>query len=155
MAGERMLRIVGESLHPVAQLRDVNAEVLRRLRIGNAALLDQPNCLKLELTCELPTPLHGLPPAPLNTLTRCLRNRGQANHSLHVAGASLILLCLIYGHNQSHRRPSETKVSLDLACDPKEGNLRAVRFCEIYAGVLSRSLIVDQANSAAPSVIFR
>src|SRR6476620_9258541 len=79
MAGERMLRIVGESLHPVAQLRDVNAEVLRRLRIGNAALLDQPNCLKLELTCELPTPLHGLPPAPLNTLTRCLRNRGQAN----------------------------------------------------------------------------
>src|SRR6476646_8077238 len=78
MAGERMLRIVGESLHPVAQLRDVNAEVLRRLRIGNAALLDQPNCLKLELTCELPTPLHGLPPAPLNTLTRCLRNRGQA-----------------------------------------------------------------------------
>jgi hypothetical protein len=28
-----------------------------------------------------------------------------------------------------------------------------VRFCEIYAGVLSRSLIVDQANSAAPSVI--
>ena len=30
-----------------------------------------------------------------------------------------------------------------------------MRFCEIYVGVLSRSLIVDQADSAAPSVIFR
>jgi hypothetical protein len=40
-------------------------------------------------------------------------------------------------------------VSLDLACEPKQGNLRAVRFREIYVGVLSRSLIVDQANSAA------
>jgi len=35
------------------------------------------------------------------------------------------------------------------------GNLRAVRFSEIYVGVLSRSLIVDQTNSAAPSAVFR
>lgn len=41
-------------------------------------------------------------------------------------------------------------MSLDLACDPKQGNLRAVRFCEIYLGVLSRSLIVERVNSAAP-----
>ena len=41
-------------------------------------------------------------------------------------------------------------MSLDLACDPKQGNLRAVRFCEIYVAVLSRSLIVDQANGATP-----
>jgi hypothetical protein len=81
VAGECILRIVGERLHPVVELRDVNAQVLRRLLLRDAALLDQPNCLKLELACELPTLLHGPPPAPLNTLTRCLRNRVQATHS--------------------------------------------------------------------------
>jgi hypothetical protein len=47
-----MLRILGERLHPVAQLRDVNAQLQRRPRIGDAAPLDQPNRLKLELACE-------------------------------------------------------------------------------------------------------
>ena len=52
--------------------------VLPRPRPNTCALLDQPNRLKRELACKLPTLLHGLLPAPLNTLTRCLRNRAQA-----------------------------------------------------------------------------
>src|SRR5262249_53743772 len=42
-----------------------------------ASIFDQAHSLKLKLLRKLP-PLHGLPPAPLNTLTRCLRNRVQA-----------------------------------------------------------------------------
>jgi hypothetical protein len=56
-AGKRMLRIVGELLHPIAQLRGMHTNVLRCLRIRHAALLDQAHSLKLELACELP-PLH-------------------------------------------------------------------------------------------------
>ena len=77
VAGEWMLRIVGERFHPVAQLRDVNAS--RRLRILHAPNLDQAHSFKLELACELPTLLHGLPPAPLNTLTWSLGNQAQAS----------------------------------------------------------------------------
>src|SRR5580700_4040092 len=73
-----MLRIIGELLHPIAQLRGMHTKVLRCLRIRHAALLDQANSLKLELACELPS-LHDPPPVPLKHLTRCLRNRVQAN----------------------------------------------------------------------------
>src|SRR5271166_5166333 len=72
-----MLRIIGELLHPIAQLRGMHTKVLRCLRIRHAALLDQANSLKLELACELPS-LHDPPPVPLKHLTRCLRNRVQA-----------------------------------------------------------------------------
>src|ERR1700730_8698968 len=72
-----MLRIIGELLHPIAQLRGMHTKVLRCLRIRHAALLDQAHSLKLELACELP-PLHDPPPVLLKHLTRCLRNRVQA-----------------------------------------------------------------------------
>src|SRR6266481_6161307 len=73
-----MFRIVGELLHPIAQLRHMHAQVLRSLHIGHASLLDQPHSLKLELAGKLPS-LHDPPPAPSKHLTRCLRNRVQAN----------------------------------------------------------------------------
>src|SRR5262249_38824678 len=73
-----MFRIVGELLHPIAQLRHMHAEVLRSLHIGHASLLDQAHSLKLELAGKLPS-LHDPPPAPSKHLTRCLRNRVQAN----------------------------------------------------------------------------
>jgi hypothetical protein len=44
-----MFRIVGELLHPIAQLRHMHAQVLRNLHIGHASLLDQAHSLKLEL----------------------------------------------------------------------------------------------------------
>src|SRR5258708_39378036 len=72
-----MFRIVGELLHPIAQLRHMHAQVLRSLHIGHASLLDQPHSLKLELAGKLPS-LHDPPPAPSKHLTRCLRNRVQA-----------------------------------------------------------------------------
>jgi hypothetical protein len=53
------------------QVEVLAPEVLRKMV--------EPYRLKLKLACELPTLLHGLPPAPLNTLTRCLRNRVQAS----------------------------------------------------------------------------
>src|SRR6187549_2449170 len=56
----------------------MNAQVLRRLHIRHAPILDQAHSLKLELSRELP-PLHDPPPAPSKHLTRCLRNRVQAN----------------------------------------------------------------------------
>src|SRR6476661_2280947 len=55
----------------------MNAEVLRRLHIRHASILDQAHCLKLELSRKLP-PLHDAPPVPSKHLTRCLRNRVQA-----------------------------------------------------------------------------
>src|SRR4051794_39064952 len=55
----------------------MNAQVLRRLHIRHAPILDQAHCLKLELSRELP-PLHDAPPVPSKHLTRCLRNRVQA-----------------------------------------------------------------------------
>src|SRR4030095_9970078 len=77
----RMFRIVGELLHPIAQLRHMHAQVLRSLHIGHASLLDQAHSLKLELAGKLPS-LHDPPPAPSKHLTRCLRNRVQARPSL-------------------------------------------------------------------------
>src|SRR5262249_41921888 len=77
VARKRMFRIVGELLHPIAQLRHMHAEVLRSLHIGHASLLDQAHSLKLELAGKLPS-LHDPPPAPSKHLTRCLRNRVQA-----------------------------------------------------------------------------
>src|SRR6266478_4291009 len=77
VARKRMFRIVGELLHPIAQLRHMHAQVLRSLHIGHASLLDQAHSLKLELAGNLPS-LHDPPPAPSKHLTRCLRNRVQA-----------------------------------------------------------------------------
>src|SRR5215469_2643198 len=73
-----MLRVLGQLLHPIAQLRRVNVQVLRRLHIGHASILDQAHGLKLELSRKLPS-LHDPPPAPSKHLTRCLRNRVQAS----------------------------------------------------------------------------
>src|SRR6266542_4085238 len=73
-----MFRIVGELLHPIAQLRHMHAQVLRSLHIGHASLLDQAHSLKLELAGKLPS-LHDPPPAPSKHLTRCPRNRVQPN----------------------------------------------------------------------------
>src|SRR5262249_27081794 len=78
VARESMLRVLGQLLHPIAQLRRVNVQVLRRLHIGHASILDQAHGLKLELSRKLPS-LHDPPPAPSKHLTRCLRNRVQAN----------------------------------------------------------------------------
>src|ERR1700750_2515084 len=58
-----MFRIVGELLHPIAQLRHMHAQVLRSLHIGHASLLDQAHSLKFELAGKLPS-LHDPPPAP-------------------------------------------------------------------------------------------
>src|SRR4051812_8431292 len=58
----------------------MHTEILRRLRVRHAAFLDQAHRLKLELPRKLPS-LHGPPPAPSKHLTRCLRNRVQANAS--------------------------------------------------------------------------
>src|SRR5262249_43531675 len=77
VARKGVLRILGELLHPIAQLRRVNVQVLRCLHIGHASILDQAHGLKLELPRELPS-LHDPPPAPSKHLTRCLRNRAQA-----------------------------------------------------------------------------
>src|SRR4051812_46377040 len=77
VAWKGLLWIVGELLHPVAQLRRVNVQVLRRPPIGHASILDQAHRLKLELPRKLPS-LHDPPPAPSKHLTRCLRNRVQA-----------------------------------------------------------------------------
>src|SRR5262249_33804318 len=78
VAEKGVLRILGELFHPIAQLRRVNVQVLRCLNIGHASILDQAYSLKLELSRKLPS-LHDPPPAPSKHLTRCLRNRVQAN----------------------------------------------------------------------------
>ena len=56
----------------------MHTQIVRGLRIRNAALLDQPHRLKLELPRKLPS-LHDTPPVPSKHLTRCLRNRVQAS----------------------------------------------------------------------------
>src|SRR5262249_9942983 len=84
VARESMLRVLGQLLHPIAQLRRVNVQVLRRLHIGHASILDQAHGLKLELSRKLPS-LHDPPPAPSKHLTRCLRNRVQARNKIIVA----------------------------------------------------------------------
>src|SRR5580700_11441657 len=55
----------------------MHTKVLRGLRIRDTPILDQPNSLKLELPCKLPS-LHDSPPVPSKHLTRCPRNRVQA-----------------------------------------------------------------------------
>src|SRR3954469_8752395 len=72
-----MLRIVRQLLHPIAQLRRMHAQVLRRLHIRHASIFDQAHSLKLELSRKL-SPLHDAPPVLSKHLTRCLRNRVQA-----------------------------------------------------------------------------
>src|SRR5262245_10713636 len=86
-----MLRVLGQLLHPIAQFRPVNVQVLRRLHIGHASILDQAHGLKLELAGKLPS-LHDPPPAPSKHLTRCLRNRVQATLSAMVFIAILMFL---------------------------------------------------------------
>src|SRR5262249_12985575 len=78
VARKGVLRILGELLYPIAQLRRVNVQVLRCLHIGHASVLDQAHSLKLELASKLPS-LHDPPPVPSKHLTRCLRNRVQAS----------------------------------------------------------------------------
>src|SRR5215207_3827664 len=56
----------------------MHTEIMRSLAIRHAPLFDQPHSLKLELACKLPS-LHDAPPVPSKHLTRCLRNRVQAN----------------------------------------------------------------------------
>ena len=75
---EGVLRVVRKLLHPAAQLRLMHTKIDRCLCVGNASILDQAHSLKLELSRELP-PLHDSPPVPSKHLTRCLRNRVQAN----------------------------------------------------------------------------
>src|SRR5260221_10351378 len=60
----------------------MHAQVLRSPHIGHTSLLDQAHSLKLELAGKLPS-LHDPPPAPSKHLTRCLRNRVQANYRNH------------------------------------------------------------------------
>src|SRR5260370_8920740 len=68
VARKRMFRIVGELLHPIAQLRHMHAQVLRSLHIGHASLLPQAPSLKLELAGNSPS-LHYPPPPPSNNYT--------------------------------------------------------------------------------------
>src|ERR1700691_5944659 len=56
----------------------MHTKVFRGLSIRHASLFDQPHSLKLELASKLPS-LHDTPPVPSKHLTRCLRNRQQAN----------------------------------------------------------------------------
>src|SRR5579863_3843991 len=56
----------------------MHTEIVRGLGIRDAPLFDQPHSLKLELARKLPS-LHDPPPVPSKHLTRCLRNRVQAN----------------------------------------------------------------------------
>src|SRR5579863_5588514 len=63
----------------------MHTEIVRSLRIRHATLFDQPNSLKLELSCKLPS-LHDTPPVPSKHLTRCLRNRQQARLASSTAG---------------------------------------------------------------------
>src|SRR5277367_6558537 len=86
-----MLRVARKRLHPAAQLRLMNTKVLGGLYIGHAALLDQLHSLKLELPRKLPS-LHGAPPVPSKHLTRCLRNRVQANSTPRTIGGFRELL---------------------------------------------------------------
>src|SRR5262249_47886066 len=87
VARKGVLRILGELLYPIAQLRRVNVQVLRCLHIGHASVLDQAHSLKLELASKLPS-LHDPPPVPSKHLTRCLRNRVQAMRKSFLAKAT-------------------------------------------------------------------
>src|SRR5580658_2184385 len=56
----------------------MHIQVFGCLRVRDPAILDQPHRFKLELSRK-PSPLHDSPPVPSKHLTRCLRNRVQAN----------------------------------------------------------------------------
>jgi hypothetical protein len=56
----------------------VEIQIARSLRHRDTPILHQPHRLKLELAAELPSS-HSLSPVPSNTLSRCPRNRQQAN----------------------------------------------------------------------------
>jgi transposase len=60
---QRVLRVGRKLLHPVAQPRGVDAQILRRLHIRHAPILDQAHSLKLELSRKLP-PLQDAPAIP-------------------------------------------------------------------------------------------
>src|SRR5690606_5362603 len=77
MAGKRMLSIGSELPDPLAQHVLVEIQITGSLRNSNAPILHQPHRLKLELAAELPSQ-HSHSPVPLNTLSRCPRNRQQA-----------------------------------------------------------------------------
>src|SRR5689334_9629163 len=63
VSGECVLDIIGEGLHPIAQLRRMHLQVLRSLRVRDPSIPDQPYCFKLELPRKPPS-LHDPPPAP-------------------------------------------------------------------------------------------
>jgi hypothetical protein len=73
-----MLRIGAELFHPLPQHILMNVQIACRLPNSNTALPHQLDSFKLELPRKLPS-LHDPPPVPLNTLTWCLRNQGQAS----------------------------------------------------------------------------
>ena len=62
-AGKGLLRIASQCLHPTAQLRRMNVQVLQDLRIRDPAISDQAYSLKLEFSRE-PSSLHDTPPVP-------------------------------------------------------------------------------------------
>src|ERR1022692_4736597 len=105
-----MLRIIREHLHPTTQLRLMYTKVLRGLGITDAALLNQPHRLMLELACKLP-PLHDPPPVPLKHLTRCLRNRVQA--SLRSSSVMAALLALVRAGSCARSRVCKADLPAD------------------------------------------
>jgi UDP-glucose 4-epimerase len=62
---------------PFAQDVLVNNQIFGRLRHGQAALDDQLDCLKLELSAEQPSRCHRPPPVQLHTSTKCPSNQQQ------------------------------------------------------------------------------
>src|SRR5262245_17531472 len=136
VARKGVLRILGELLHPIAQLRRVNVQVLRCLHIGHASILDQAHGLKLELPRELPS-LHDPPPAPSKHLTRCLRNRVQAISLYPSAGLvetrrrSHLLACSVYPlltltALAALAASAQQQVSLAVLLHPLEHHVQAV-----------------------------
>ena len=54
MTGKSLRRIGGKVLDPFAQHIRMDFKIPSRLRNADTALLDQPDCLELELTGKLP-----------------------------------------------------------------------------------------------------
>src|SRR5688572_18747766 len=59
----------------------MQTEIARRLRYRHPAFPNKPHSLKLEFA-RIRSSRHNPPPIPSNTLTRCLRNQGQARSPL-------------------------------------------------------------------------
>ncbi|MCO5164663.1 MAG: hypothetical protein M9939_26595 [Mesorhizobium sp.] len=85
-----MLSIGSELPDPLAQHVLVEIQITGSLRNSNASILHQPHRLKFELAAELPS-LHSHSPVPSNTLSRCPRNRQQANGLRYLTGGKLDL----------------------------------------------------------------